>query len=208
MQEKLPYRSKCLKCKSRFLFQCAYCTNRYENEISALQHMFTERQCLSGQCPHCLDKFANRRALESHIKAAHPVPRTEDLYKCSNCNLVKKSSEALHEHSQKHCLRRSSQRKCKYCEFECNDDYTLTLHVDDVHEIRDGQSKFTCDKCGKMFKFLASYKRHEKLYSEANAEKKTFRCNCGYKTEWKCALHQHTISFGHPAIREVKTKNS
>lgn len=206
LQEKLRYRSKCLTCKSRFYFQCTYCTNRYENEISALQHMYDERQYLSNCCPYCAKTCASNRALKRHLSFAHLASKPDDIYKCNNCNLVKKSSEALLLHCQKHCFKKSNLRKCEYCEFECKDHSTLTLHVDETHGNKDGESKFSCNKCGKMFKFLASYKRHEKLYNGSGAQKKTLRCQCGYDTEWKCAMHQHTISFGHPAIRDEQKK--
>lgn len=130
-------------------------------------------------CPHCLQRFSEKRHVNRHITTVHEKSRA---FNCDRCDFSCSRKDNLQKHiSETHKKPRYS---CGLCNFSTARRSTLVDHVSRIHE-----HPFKCRQCGQV------YERDIELQAHIRS-KHVVLCpyicqECGSRYSNKSALVKH-----------------
>ena len=115
-----------------------------------------------GICPHCGVFYGN---LGQHVGLYCPKnPNRQRAYHCCYCKFRSIDRATLLEHKATHVLARDF--KCEICDSSFFTRQRLVRHMRYVHLLGTNPVRiYTCDRCGKRFRYHSHYDRHLTIHS-------------------------------------------
>ena len=131
---------------------CGICGKIFDLATSLTHHMYShyERKYKCKKCEfHC--HFESE--LTTHKITHHTTPQHRCMY--PNCGrwFYRKGDLVVHVESH-----RKRMIKCKSCDFETK----LQKYLNEHEKCHEKQLPYSCDKCGKRFKWRSGVKNHKK----------------------------------------------
>lgn len=156
---KLSYGFCLIKLKRYFLLPLTLST------AAGVCHMESEVHCIlyfQGVCPHCGVFYGN---LGQHVGLYCPKnPNRQRAYHCCYCKYRSVDRATLIEHKASHVLARDF--KCEICDSSFFTRQRLVRHMRYVHLLGTNPVRiYTCDRCGKRFRYHSHYDRHLTIHS-------------------------------------------
>jgi len=115
-----------------------------------------------GVCPYCGVFYGN---LGQHVGLYCPKnPNRQRAYHCCYCKFRSCDRATLLEHKATHVLARDF--KCEICDSSFFTRQRLVRHMRYVHLLGTNPVRiYTCDRCGKRFRYHSHYDRHLTIHS-------------------------------------------
>jgi hypothetical protein len=133
---------------------CGHCNLKFSSKIEANFHLtLFHANCF---CPFCKQSFGKSVPyLVNHLKLKHPEKFDEIVFNCSFCN----ESFSLYNEMKMH------EKACDKKKFSCNHchrKFSLERQLKDHLDSINGQFKFSCDDCEKLFTNKAALTVHKR----------------------------------------------
>lgn len=117
------------------------------------------------QCRYCPESFISKQFLTRHQKYHG---KSLESFTCSYCNKVLATASNRKAHIQRHHLMTHT---CEICKAALPSRELLKDHIDSCHE------PFSCDVCGKSYRFSRYLKIHQK---QVHYNSESHRLACPY----------------------------
>lgn len=127
---------------------CSICAKTFKHKAHLSMHMHRHRTC---SCPLCGHTFPDREKLDFHKKSHR------SQYTCAICKKLFASNKSLEIHKVSH--NGNAPYACKLCSFFYK--HSLTGHTC-CQVPAPKEKQFTCDLCGKSYRFRSEVVRHRK----------------------------------------------
>lgn len=192
------------QCEDRYLKWnsmtscCAECEQQFNSAFDLYLHYLNVhsdvKQCFN--CPTCVNiNYNNILRLVSHVSATH---YSHLSYCCIVCSKMFWNFLALHNHYQS-CHQCYSTWICLYCGRHSNDVTRMHAHLRSHKNnvVINGEKKYRCNNCSKIFEHLESYNAHgcpkEKMREvHEKTTKKAYICEvCGVGFPGLFSLDNH-----------------
>ena len=163
------------------IFSCEDCGYADALEENLLNHKVAKHSVFT--CDRCDDIFSHEKELNDHMLKVHK-PDDSNQFKCDECKFISTKEEVVLNHK----ITKHSIHTCELCEFKCNEEHNLSIHIESVHNV----TKHPCNICKKVFTTLSNLKNHKKSVHTIQ----TFPCDhCGYKAEGFEKLDEHIEGY-------------
>lgn len=142
-----------------------YSCDKCGQDFAALSN-YTKHVCFRAsndvKCLFCDEKFKSRKDMLLHSKQAHEKPHV-----CPTCGNAFRRKENLQQHLETHSADRAARRRF-VCSVEgCKSSFTrksnLKTHMQTIHG---GVLPFSCDTCGKTFRYPSLLAKHRELHKK------------------------------------------
>lgn len=149
-------------------FHCKKCSRSFDYPYLLKDHIKKLHEMERPICYYCTKRFANKISLLNHMKRGHKIPinvTESSSFECSLCNKSLCNKWTLMRHVEK-CIEFGAKREirlfCKACdkEFASRDSYRKHLWR---HDKKDQQKPFKCDRCSKAYTTQKTLKEHFKV---------------------------------------------
>ncbi|XP_037950117.1 zinc finger protein 568 [Teleopsis dalmanni] len=151
-----------------------------QNTEECLETVVDEKVQLSYICNRCNAGFAQRKALNYHLKSNICTMKS---FKCDECKRVFISEVCLKEHKRTHLY----SNVCSECSNMFNTKEELSEHMIAVHRRKQSNQ---CTICKKVFTMLSALKDHMRIHSG----ERPFVCHlCNKGFTQKANLNQHIL---------------
>ncbi|CAL1536441.1 unnamed protein product [Lymnaea stagnalis] len=175
------------------IIRCFVCHIQFSSQKSYLKHR-EDKHIKHELCPHecllCCESFSTKRLLAKHKKVHHfkKQGKANVLSQCPQCAFLSRTKSLLKEHIRvKHEHKTFS---CSQCSFSCVQERTWALHQL-KHE---GNPKFACDQCGKLFLAMSILKRHAHTHNKVRAHVcKVPECGRSFTIKSRLTDHIRTV---------------
>lgn len=180
-----------------YKFTCPLCCKHFVSEYFLVRHVLKHVN-KKVECKICLKEFKSKFYLYEHTKMVHLLQMKSFwsckicgrcfLYKnklvnhkrmhknieCHMCDKLFSKQKYYDSHMQRHANKLNVLNKhvqtCSFCEKECSNDNSLSVHVNKVHlQIK----PYSCDMCSKQFyteRNLNCHKRVHSLFSKETCQ--------------------------------------
>ena len=195
---------------------CDFCERKFYEKRDLLVHTIKHTGQKTHQCSLCIKSYADRRALQSHLKAHIRIDTGENLHSCPICAKTFSQSGALSLHKAKHSdsisytcdkcdtlfpskyhLKHHARihlqpLQCTICGFETKIKSTLNSHVRNVHR-KALRQNFKCEECNIVVSTKITLSRHIQVKHLGNEE---YSCSfCKFKSGYDSSLRKHMESI-------------
>ncbi|XP_067675261.1 zinc finger protein 431-like [Haliotis asinina] len=200
---------ECLVCEKRFSspsamkdhmnvhtgmckYECQICGENFFLHRSFQLHGLTHSMDRPHKCKLCTSTFKRSNHLTRHVLFVHEGKRK---IKCSDCNryyFPHEGSEVRHAmkyHVGENYRIDEKPFKCKLCDAQFIEHWSLRLHVDTVHL---DTRPYLCTVCGKTFKTNVALEVHSLIHVEA--KKVSAECKICQKMVKLNAMYTHMKS--------------
>ncbi|GFR99270.1 zinc finger protein [Elysia marginata] len=165
--------------------KCEICGKMFAKDQDLTEHRLLDHQY---ECNICGMKFIKETNFKYHTETAHLNKLIN--YVCKICNIDCKTYQRLYKHLNKHT--EVKKYLCKLCGKGFAFQGQLNAHVA-THN-----NSFQCDKCGKVFRQLQSFKKH-RLVHAGILNVKPYICEiCGKRLASKDSHTSHMLSHKGP----------
>ena len=143
----------------------------------------------------CTERFPSYRSCMKHKLEKHGIKK----YLCNLCGQTFLVSSTLTTHQEwAHGIGES--KECKVCHQTFPGPNTLRSHM----LSHSSESKYSCEICGKVYKYRAGLKIHKDTAHNKNQEKKLYTCEvCGIVYAKKGSLNHHIIMTNHTGVNQI-----
>ena len=144
------------------ILYCDICTKAFNNLTSLVRHKYQNRE--HRYVCECGVSFA----LSSQLRTHSVVHRRHASHHCiyPNCQRSFKNQGDLKRHAAEHYRQ---PHECPDCDYKNSDIRNLESHCLKHTDI----NKYTCEKCGKGFRYNTQYRRHLKDQSKCTVPKRS-----------------------------------
>ncbi|XP_046571564.1 zinc finger protein 546-like [Haliotis rubra] len=184
LKRKRELRHKCIVCEKRFsspyamkqhmnvhtgmyIYECQICGEKFFQLRSWQLHGLTHSTDRPYECKLCTSAFKRSSNLTHHMLFVHKRKRK---IKCSDCNryyFPYEGSDVRHAmkyHVGENYRIDEKPFKCKLCDAQFIEYWSLRLHVNTVHS---DKRPYSCTVCGKTFKSNGTLQTHSIVHMEA-----------------------------------------
>ncbi|XP_059173377.1 zinc finger protein 37-like isoform X2 [Physella acuta] len=160
--------------------QCKKCQEVFKNRKDFQKHLKTHMTV----CHFCNVDLKFISLLKSHYKSEH----SEQMHKCSQCEMWFTSADKLQEHERMHQTR--IRQQCPKCGAMV---YRVDQHISDIH-VEPGL-EFPCSICQKKLKNKAGLVQHMRIHEDKSSGKIFVcpKCSKKYSCETYLTYHISTI---------------
>ncbi|XP_059054586.1 zinc finger protein 62-like isoform X2 [Achroia grisella] len=207
-KKKKPVR-KFYSCK----FTCPLCCKHFLSEHFLTRHILKHVN-KKVKCTICLKDFQSKFYLYEHTKIVHLLDvknswackvcgrtfisknkfikhkRTHRNKECQLCDKLFSTQRQYDSHMQRHTaklreIKENNIQTCSFCEKECSNDNSLSVHVNKVHlQIK----PYSCDMCNRQFYTETNLNCHQKVHSLFSIETCQV-CNRVLKSRKSLVIH-------------------
>lgn len=135
---------------------CSECGKYLSSRFSLNRHMIMHSNDSKFKCLHCNKSFGSKDHLEGHNTSEHKAPKR---YTCLDCKKTFVYKKNLVCHRRK-CAKLANNREQYVCE-TCQKTFKKKKHLKQ-HMAVHSDPEFNCEKCGKLFIWKVSFKKHAK----------------------------------------------
>ncbi|XP_013390918.1 zinc finger protein 697 isoform X2 [Lingula anatina] len=114
------------------------------------------------------------------------VPTKKEPLKCRFCNFTCNNRYSLKRHERRHG-NEDDKFTCQYCRKSFNERTRLTEHINFKHE----NKQKVCEVCGKSFSSMSGYRAHQKIKHTDKGTKKCELCQLSFLDNWHYEGHMN-----------------
>ena len=166
-----------------------------EPEIQETARVIMNKDVSGNNCTACNKSFNKNQDLERHMNDKHSEKQ------CILCDQMCSSEIELVRH-QAQCLDQGLQTEmCKGCNKNFNS-YGMKKH----HKVCHGEKRYTCPKCGELFKMAKEVKKHILEEHEEREAREKSREVCWHWRQGNC-LKGDSCHFSHVGFQKDNSSN-
>ncbi|XP_020810901.1 zinc finger protein weckle [Drosophila serrata] len=163
-----------------------------EDDFSAENLIEEDHEPAIYKCSICSKPYKKPKSYKRHMMDVHNVVPTDlPNLECNQCGIIFPTDSQLHAHYRSHLpANLKADNSCPHCEKRFTTPGTLKRHIEGVHK---GIKPFTCDLCGKGFKYITGLKDHKLVHTD-ECPFECPDCHRRFKNKARLKIHSDTHS--------------